>query len=65
MSLHAYMHVQLTEQFFCMSPRVPVFNVGADEAKFRRFMFIKLTRKADDASVVMDFETLDKNEFRQ
>ena len=64
MSLHAYMHVQLTQQFFCMSPRVPVFNVGS-EYDLQRFMFIKLTRKADDASVVMDFETLDKNELRQ
>ena len=59
------MHVQLTEQFFCMSPRVPVFNVGADKNNFYRFMFIKLTRKADDASVDMGFETLDKNELRQ
>ena len=59
------MHVQLTKDFFCMSPRVPVFNVGADQNEFRRFMFIKLTRKADDASVDMDFETLDKNELRQ
>ena len=58
------MHVQLTEQFFCMSPRVPVFNVGAEYA-FNKFMSIKLTRKADDASLVMDFETLDKNELRQ
>ena len=59
------MHVQLTEQFFCMSPRVPVFNVGADKTNLWMFMFTKLTRKADDASVVMDFETLDKNELRQ
>ena len=58
------MHVQLTEQFFCMSRRVPVFNVGT-VSDFERFMFITLTRKADDASVVMDFETLDKNELRQ
>ena len=57
------MHVQLTEEFFCMSPRVPVFNVGQDG--LNKFMFIKLTRNADDASADMDFETLDKNELRQ
>ena len=56
------MHVQLTKDFFCMSSRVPVFNVGvADELSM--LMFMKLTRKVDDASV--DFETLDKNEFRK
>ena len=64
MSLYAYMHVQLTEEFFCMSPRVPVFNVGA-EYEFHKFMSIKLTRNTDDASLDMDFETLDKNELRQ
>ena len=58
------MHVQLTGNFSCMSRRVPVFNVGVD-TNFWRFMYIKLTRKADDASVDMDFETLDKNELRQ
>ena len=45
-----------------MSPRVPVFNVGLD-TDFKRLMFIKLTR--DDASIDMDFETIDKNELRQ
>ena len=64
LSLHAYMHVQLTKEFFCMSPRVPVFNVGA-EFEFRTLMFIKFTRKTDDASVNMDFETIDKNELKQ
>ena len=59
------MHVQLTREFFCMSPRVPVFNVGGDETMFFMCMLLKLTRKADDASVDMDFETLDKNELRQ
>ena len=58
------MHVQLTEEFFCMSSRVPVFNVGVAH-EFSMLMYMKLTRKADDESVVMDFETLDKNEFRQ
>ena len=58
------MHVQLTEEFFCMSSRVPVFNVGvADELSM--LMFMKLTRKADDASVDLDFETIDKDELRQ
>ena len=65
LSLHAYMHVQLTTGFFCMSPRVPVFNFGGDANLLIMLMHIKLTRKADDASVVMDFETLDKNELRQ
>ena len=58
------MRVQLTKEFFCMSPRVPVFNVGA-AYDLQRFMFTKVTRKADDASVDMDFATIDKNELRQ
>ena len=41
-----------------------MFNVGS-EYELHRFMFLKLTRKADDASVDMDFETIDKNELRQ
>ena len=59
------MHVQLVHVFSSsMSPRVPVFNVGTT-SDLERIMFITLTRKADDASVDMDFETLDKNELRQ
>ena len=46
-----------------MSRRVPVFNVGADE--MARLTFMKLTRKVDDASLDMDFETLDKTKLRQ
>ena len=59
------MHVQLIQEFFCVSPRVPVFNVGGDATMFEIFMFIKFTRNADDVSIDMDFETLDKNELRQ
>ena len=41
-----------------------MFNVGVDY-RLLRFMFIKITREVDDASVDMDFERLDKNELRQ
>ena len=40
-----------------------MFNVGAIFG-WRRAMYIKLIRNVDDASVDMDFETLDKNELR-
>ena len=46
-----------------MSRRVPVFNVGAGE--MARVVFMKLTCKADDASLDMDFETVDKTKLRQ
>ena len=57
------MHVQLTRDFFCMSRRVPVFNVGAGD--LARVTFMKITRKVDDASLDMDFETIDKTKLRQ
>ena len=48
-----------------MSRRVPVFNVGADADRMASIAFTKLTRKVDDASLDMDFETLDKTKLRQ
>ena len=41
-----------------------MFNVGVDY-RLLKVMFIKLTREVDDASVDMDFETIDKNELKQ
>ena len=57
------MYAQLTRDFFCMSRRVPVFNVGAGD--MTSIAFTKLTRKVDDTSLDMDFETLDKTKLRQ
>ena len=58
--LHAW---QLMGDFFCMSRRVPVFNVGCNGLTHVHQM--RLQRNCDDTLLSMDMESLDKDELRR
>ena len=55
--------MQLMERCFCMSRRVPVFNVGNEQCF--EFIYQGLERRSDAASVIMDIGSLDREELRR
>ena len=52
------------DNFFCMSRRVPVFNVGCNGLS-EHICHTRLARRSDEASMEMDIGALDKNELRR